>query len=252
MEQPQNPNNHQNNRDGKQSNNSPITPITGTLLSLTLYVLGVAILGWLIHDYIPLGERGKLFTESVFSLAIVIVVIIQARIYFRQARALDAQLEETRKATRYGQSAYITVKSIGLTKFNIGELIEAQVVFVNTGNTPAYQVDSFTKGGMRREPFTFSISDLVKESPDDGIKSGGILGARQDTYTQIVKSRALLTDIGIEREKHLPYHVWGVVFYTDIFKRRRWTQFCFQRRPGETGFNLGISDANKTSDQEEG
>ncbi|HEV7796934.1 MAG TPA: hypothetical protein VGO73_02165, partial [Pyrinomonadaceae bacterium] len=121
--------------------------------------------------------------------------------------------------------------------------------YVNSGTTPAYNVNTYSQGGPRAEPFTFSITEIVNDDFQHGVYSKGILGPYGDTSKQVIESRFPLAEQGIEMLRTKPYHAWGVVFYQDIFKRDRWTQFCYVWRPETEVFEI-CSDCNRTDDQE--
>jgi hypothetical protein len=71
-------------------NETKTTWIAVASTAVLVFIIIVPGLGILIHDRIPdTAKAFEVFVASVFSLALVIVVIIQAGIYFRQAKALD-------------------------------------------------------------------------------------------------------------------------------------------------------------------
>jgi hypothetical protein len=223
----------------------------------------------------------------VLNLALFAAVLIQAGIYWKQLRemrktlaVLDRQaktqetqsetmqgqldamerqegvmrdsLAETRKSMRYAQSAYITVKAIDATKFSVGEKIEVTVIYSNSGNTPAYNVDTYSRGESREEPFSF-IRDEIATGFQHGVHSKGILAPRDD-MAQVFGTDIPLTIGALAGLRTKPYHAWGVIFYQDIFKRDRWTQFCYVYREkrewtGEKGHFEICADCNKTDDQ---
>jgi hypothetical protein len=168
----------------------------------------------------------------------------------RANEATARSIETAEKTTIYAQRAYITVKSISMTKFIVGEPVEVTIIFVNSGNTPAYKVNTYSRGGPREEPFRFSVAEIKHEGSQHGTHSKGILAPLGDTTTQVFSSGFPLTDDGLKLTKTKPYHAWGVVFYQDIFKRDRWTQFCYVWRPDEGGFHI-CPECNETDDQED-
>src|SRR5260370_5940620 len=157
MKQEDNGKRDANNANRDKAENGVVRPVTGISFAIIVFLLFGGLIFLVVHDYIPdNAKKAEILLASMFSLAIVIVVIVQCGIYFKQAKTFDAQLEETRKATRYGQSAYITVQTLTLTKFTVGEPMEIKLVLVNSGNTPAYNVVCYATGGIQEEPFSFS------------------------------------------------------------------------------------------------
>jgi hypothetical protein len=85
---------------GKGKSKKKKAPIVGVLSAVFLGVLGIVLIGLACAIWIPLGQRGQVFAQSALSLAIFVVVIFQACIYFRQARALDRQVRYAARQTR--------------------------------------------------------------------------------------------------------------------------------------------------------
>jgi membrane protein implicated in regulation of membrane protease activity len=254
-----------------------VSPV-GLPISLRGILLGGGVLLvvlLLISVFLPnLSERVKFFTVNALSLLVLLVIAVQTYIYRRQwevierqekvmqeqSEAMKGQLEamresltETRKSMRYSQAAYITVKAIDATTFIVGEKIEVTIIFTNDGNTPAYNVDTYSRGGGRKEPFSFARDEIKTDFPH-GVPSKGIL-APHDVVTQVFGTDMRLTTSDLARMRRTPYHAWGVVFYQDIFKRDRWTQFSYVwREKREWGDDRGVfeicADCNRTDDQE--
>jgi hypothetical protein len=231
-------------------------------LAVTGGVVGIGGAGfwwllWASRAFDSVTDALTFLTGGTFTLALLLVALVQACVYWSQRgimrqqwQAMQEGLAETRKAMRYGQSAYITVQGIEITQFVVGQPIEVTVIFTNSGITPAYDVNFYSRGGPRSDPFTFSASDIVNDAFQHGVFSQGILAPHGGTTKQIFGSRFPLDEQGIELIRTKPYHAWGVVFYQDIFKRDRWTQFCYRWRPDIRVFEI-CADCNKTDDQEE-
>lgn len=240
-----NPNTGDSNGDEKQSQ------ITGISIAIIVFLLGGFFLWLGIHSYIPdRTESNKLFVESMFSLALVIVVIIQAGIYFRQAKALDAQLELSRNAVKYSEAAYVTVDVAEmLKKLTVGKPILSLVRFVNSGNTPAYDLCIYGHISFEKDGFYFTdqkAMDVGGETP-----SKSILGGHGNTVSQYVSTGVVDKENfeAVIRNK-LKAHVWGIVLYRDIFKRNRWTRFCLiQNNLGDSLFDTSPT-CNDADDEE--
>lgn len=234
-----------------ESGNSNRSPL-GDMQGVCVAAIWVFIALLLVSIFWPsLTERTKFFTGNFFNLVIAFAVIAQVLVTRKQWIAMQDSLAESRRATLYAQSAYITVAGITMTKFNVGELIEVTIVFTNSGNTPAYNINTYTKAGTRKEPFQFTIQEVVNVNSREtsGIASSGILAPNGDSTKQVIQSRIPLTQASFHLLKVQPYHAWGVVSYQDIFKRERWTQFCYVWRPEVRDFEI-CGDCNKTDDQE--
>jgi hypothetical protein len=249
MEQQQNPTNHQNNSEGKQNNNSPIAPITGTSLAIILFALGAAILGWLIHDYIPLGERGKLFTESVFSLAIAIVVIIQAGIYFRQAKALDAQMKIAGDSLIIGNRSLVSV-SVDSDRIEFRPIC---VYLENVGRVPAFEIDvavemiAFTDPKYGNYPdFRAAVCETIQES----YGSLSLQPGNPWLFLSIdLRKHFSKNEITLMAQQSMPLGLRGYVTWQDDFKGqpRQRTNFSFDYKRRSVVFP--VANTSETEEQ---
>jgi hypothetical protein len=59
----------------------------------------------------------------MFSLAIVVVVVIHAIMYFKQAKAMDATLQQGRVALEISERAYVGVRSVDLVLLKVELLL---------------------------------------------------------------------------------------------------------------------------------
>ena len=77
------------------------------------YVFIVAGLWVVIHDNVPnVAKSFEIFIASAFSLAIVIVVIIHACMYYRQAEAMTTAQLHSEKVLKISERAYVGIHSI--------------------------------------------------------------------------------------------------------------------------------------------
>jgi molybdopterin-binding protein len=200
--------------------------------TLVIVVVGVAA-GFYVYSNVSKDSvRLQFWVNFMFSFAALVIVVIQVAIYAQQARfmkqqaaALDAQLELSRKAIRYSDAAYITVNRAEITKRPIvGQTTEASIEFINSGNTPAYEVRTYLYFGIKPEGFTFTHEEAVAMK---GTVSSAVVGGHGATLKQEVQSGYVLTQevLDVIGKDNQYIHIWGVVLYKDVFKRSRWTRF---------------------------
>lgn len=122
MEQEQSRQNGEN--QGEREEAQPqVWSITGTALSIQIFVIALFLLGLGVYGYLPPAERGKVFVDSMFNLAIVIVVIVHAVIYYKQTEAMNAQLaatKETLARERAQIDPRLRVSKVRMENFQVG------------------------------------------------------------------------------------------------------------------------------------
>ena len=122
--------------------------------------------------------------------------------------------------------AWITVQSAGFVSLKVGEPIRVRAVFVNSGQTPAYNL---VTGG--RVEVKYADNPVPNPMPVEEIKFNdgvGILGANGNTYelagdVGVPLNEATLTLINQGRMR---VYMWGMIKYDDVSKNPHWLKFC--------------------------
>lgn len=233
MQQEQSSENKADNNRNNQEPGTAITPFTGTAIAIWVFVIGGAILWLVIHDNVADAAKGfEVFIASIFSLALVIVVVIQAGIYFRQARALDAQLEVSGDSLVISQQSYVGICSIADRTTPQGDII--LIKLENIGHVPADEIAvNIHLNGL--------LLDRAIIPPDVRTKFGHAANEHfgrtklfpgklkieivlpYDKY--VSPSERMLIDAG-----RMAFYVWGKVVYQDGFGKGKETEFSFYHR----------------------
>ena len=193
-------------------------------------LVGGSVLVWAGFHYFTNPDRSKFIAETVLSLLVLTAVALQVYIYQRQWGAMQAGLGLNRESMRYSQSAYITVKDVMTIIEETGKPLEFIVRFVNSGTTPAYHCRVYTHVNNKPRPFRFTHEEA--KNLEGRLISKSILGANGEIFHQRLSTApVVLTKDLLQTEKTMPIHFWGIVTYTDVFKRNRWTTFCYIRVP---------------------
>jgi hypothetical protein len=171
-------------------------------------------------------------------------ILVQALIYRRQWALMQQGLRETREFMQYSHSAYLTIQSVSLNKWDVGDRVEVALKLVNAGTTPAYEVRIYGHISQKAVPFEFARDTALNIGGE--IPGRGIIGPNGDTSHQLLYSKDAVNDEMITKEKSNPLHVWGIIIYCDIFKRERWTEFCYVRQPNSVQF--AVSPNNNQAD----
>jgi hypothetical protein len=119
--------------------------------------------------------------------------------------------------------AYVSIESGGNGRQRRGGRFEFKPVITNNGLTPAEDVQILSRVGLVAPiiPSTFDYALLPAPNP-----SVSTIGPRQSRVHNVIYHRILTI---AERRRvvkgELAFHIYGTVSYTDVFKRRRLTNF---------------------------
>ena len=132
-----------NKRENQQPEITLIWSVSSTATAIWLFLIGAFLLWIFLPDYIPdRAGRAKIFIESIFSLAIVVVIVVHAVMYYKQARTMHAALLQSEKALKITERAYVGVGSIVLTATHSRDIAKRQMQDItltieNIGRLPA-------------------------------------------------------------------------------------------------------------------
>lgn len=247
MQQEQRSQDAGNDNQGKdpQTDVKPIWSITGTATAIQIFLISLFLLWVFIPDYVPdRSDAAKVFIESLFSLAIVIVVVVHAIMYYKQAKAMDAQVQQSERAIKaaednvktvektaiYANRAYVVAKirDVG----NAEEFLGFRLRIENSGNTPANKVIVSYDFGLRETPPCGRIegTDLVEyDSGYSQVERLGVVAPKASYHVISTAGFTMLLPEQLEKwnlEK-LRFYCWGRIYYETIFDEKRHTDFCF-------------------------
>lgn len=221
-----------------------IAPPTLAAICVWTYVVLAVIFWAFLRKQIPIeSEYIKVGVESMFNLALLILVTVQTGLYFRQAKALDAQVaaaqrqtelvdESTKAAERsaiYAQRAYVTAKIRGIGERD--ETLQFWLRIENSGQTPANNVVVVYGCGLRERPpcEKDASGQLVCDNPEPYVKRFGVVAPNKSYH--VLKTPETAFQLPDEYNRfvngELSYYCWGRIVYEDIFNQMRTTWFCF-------------------------
>jgi|ERR1051325_1343473 hypothetical protein len=232
MAQQQRIDNHDNNkqRQDQQAERKPIWTITGTATAIQIFLIITFLLWAFIPDYITNpSDSAKASIESTFSLAIVIVVIVHAMMYYKQAKAMDAQLELSGTALITSNQAYVGIHSIANTETASGKVI--LITLENIGRVPADEI---------RINIHLSGLLLDREVIRDGVRPEFSEHVNEHFGRTKLFPGNLKIEIALPYEKYvsdaeyafiknnwMALYVWGKIVYKDGFGDGKITEFSF-------------------------
>ena len=247
MQQEQNSENTNNNnkRENQQANVRLIWSVSSTATAIHVFLLGVFLLSIFLPDYVPdRADRAKVFIESMFSLAIVVVVVVHAMMYFKQAKAMDAQVQQSERAVKaaennvetvektaiYANRAYVVAKirDVG----NAKEFLGFRLRIENSGNTPANKVIVSYDFGLRETPPCRRVegTDLVEYDPSySQVERLGVVAPKASYHVISTPGFTILLPDQLKKWnlENLRFYCWGRIYYETIFDEKRHTDFCF-------------------------
>lgn len=185
--------------------------------------------------------------QALFSYRALLQVQRQASIMETQAKLMEASLEETRRTIsennrtfQIGNRAYLGAKRGKLKQpVEVEQPIEAEIEFVNKGNTPAFVINS-TTGIYFFKPKRFKLPRLRPKKRDFG--SSGSVSKDGDINFIVKHSPIDEKKMDSFKKGELWLYVWGAFEYKDVFGESHQTNFCvFQAYDGdEDKTRLGI------------
>lgn len=249
MAQEQRIENRNDNKERKdpQTERKPIWTITGTAIAIQVFLISLFFLWVFIPDYVQdRSDAAQVFIESMFSLAIVIVVVVHAMMYYKQARAMDAQVQQTERAIKaaednvetvektsiYANRAYVTAKIRSVTSVTKRlDTFLMRLRIENSGNTPANNLVVVYGCGLKEKPPWEKTPEglLICDSPSPYVTRLGVV-APNDSY-QVVDTPRIsfesIEDFRAFEDGKLAFYCWGNIVYEDIFNEKRHTAFSF-------------------------
>jgi hypothetical protein len=201
--------------------------ITGIAIAFWIFVTSFFLLRLYIYDHVPVDpERTKVLIESMFSLVLAIVVIVQAGIYFKQAKALDKQIKATKEGTIYAQRAYVYAK---IGEVASDDTFDVVLLIENSGNSPANNVRISYKA-------QFKDTDPHKDCGDwDSFRDPrfrprpiGVLPPKIH-FPETIYHRPVPTPEQLRKyyQRGWNFHCWGEILYDDVFGNEWYTSFAF-------------------------
>lgn len=206
--------------------------VTGIAIAIWFFLGGLFLLRLYIYDHIPTDPgRTAVLVESMFSLAIVIVVVVHAVMYLRQAKAMDAQLRVSDTSLVTSNQAYVGIHSIEDHNLSDGRAILMKLE--NIGRVPADNISiSMYLSGLLidrevikkdvRDKFVHDINEYFGRTK---LFPGSLKIEIVIPYDKYVfAAERVLNDKG-----DMAFHLWGKIIYNDGFGKGKETEFSFYR-----------------------
>ena len=224
------------------------------------FIIFVIVIVQLCRNFVTPPQDTTTAILAIIALLTVAAILFQVFVNHKQWEAMQDGLTETRKTIEqsersmmYSQSAYVSVGEIVFEGYRIGERPNAMVKVYNTGTTPAYNVLVFAHLYYKKHPFFFTHTE-VQDWSDVGRKPfPSVLGPHGDDTTQPIFFDRPLDARLLELEKTQPLHFWGLITYTDIFGRDRWTEFCYRKillgQVGDGEDSLAMNESGNDADK---
>jgi hypothetical protein len=140
----------------------------------------------------------------------------------------DKLFDQNERSMQNAQSAYIVVRHVHASSYRLGKPFVIAMDVVNTGNTPAYNVQVFAHLDYQTVPFKFTQAQAKKNPlkaahPATIGPNGDVIG------TQFVMTQEVTGDDLKKEKDSVRVHFWGIITYEDVFGRDRWTEFSHRK-----------------------
>jgi hypothetical protein len=172
------------------------------------------------------------------STLIVLTITLGGVLYYtceadRQNALTEDSLEIMKHQMNIENRPWITVDGVNRGEFQVGEKTKIEVIFINSGNTPAINMRGVSHGGF------LNIENFAPVCVNsDVVMNITVLGPNdKNAFIDYTKKQLSKNDIDSLNNNSLRYYVWGYIYYDDIFSRKHLTEYCFVSRPDIKDFN---------------
>lgn len=189
------------------------------------------------------GEQAKASTDQAKA------AVIQAEAAKQSVGAAQTSARASEQVARIAQQSfyigdrpYVTARNAEIDKFEAGAKPTVIIYFINTGKTPAIevQVGAIVSVGRAPEP-DFNVA--LKQTPSDLVypfmPEGGkmLLPAGGETYAE-AQGLEVLSNATVEEIKSskMFLFVWGVALYKDGLGKNHFLRFCMFYDPNQEAF----------------
>jgi hypothetical protein len=190
------------------------------------FCLFAVLIGLVAHyDVTEHSAKIKFFTEALFSFAALAVVITQAVIYSQQRDAMRQQIEIAQIAER----AYMGIKDVVIVNFKSGEIPYIEVMFLNGGRTPMWNV---------HPPATLRLGTLPPDKfPEYPTERGGLMPAGTQRSVKYHFPRTFTDeDVAQVLSGEERIFLFGKVWFEDCWGDHRDFEFILVLRPADGKF----------------
>jgi len=205
---------------------------------------------------------------SIFSGLVLAAILLQAYIYEKQWRSMQASIDETRRNREIEYRAYVVVKSAGVVPQQNLPLGAITITTFNSGRTPGVgKIKAIFRPLQDSPPEDFPVdineqqsriifaplvdvntrvSLLPIERPNPILSPGTAQPKAKTGPPPAPPALAVPADMQIATPDRWEYYVFGYIEYTDIFNKTHWTKFCVYNVPGSDRWSFcpTFNDAN--------
>jgi hypothetical protein len=221
--------NDHNQGENKQPEVKPIWSTTNTAVAIQIFLLCLLFLWIFIPDYVSPADSAKVFIESMFSLAIVDVVVVHAIMYFKQAKEANNQVQISTTSLVVSNQAYVGIYSIADRQSEQGDII--LIKLENVGRTPADEIRVIGHlNGLLLDRREIS-ADVRPEFGYDFNEHFGrtklLPGKLKVEMVLPYEKYATDSERKLIQKGYLALYVWGKIIYRDGFGDGKETEFSF-------------------------
>lgn len=171
--------------------------------------------------------------DFIFRLLTFAAVCIAGWIYWGQWKAAEKQVSEMVKQRQSDQRAWVTAQPKTAYVFTNDATAYVEIQLSNIGKTPAYAVSNVAVIAWPASQCEYILSN----HPFLPTKASGMIIPSEVSFLRTGKT--YITNIP-------NCFIYGKVWYTDINRRRHWTEFCYFY----TNEAFAVMEGHNTSDDE--
>lgn len=197
-------------------------------------------------------RAGRWYSRLTLAISILSLVVIIIHAYFynkqwrvmtKQAELIERQMKQSTDAFTLQERAWIFMESGGhyvkeLKNFQNTDrtkekLARADMVFRNTGHTPALNIKAWYCVKIKEQPLPDDATKPQLPAPSCRENPFGIIGPNAAfNIGQADEERVVDPETAAKLDNsELKLYTWGVIEYDDFFQQHHMTRFCFTGAP---------------------
>ena len=147
-----------------------------------------------------------------------------ARAADRSATAAETSSNTSRAALEVSERAYLGVTAVGMDKdFTDGQSTKVTAVIANSGKTPAFNVQTRHYFNYVPKPIPLKLPFAKLEL----VSTAELLPLVQLTQASDNVPAPSKDMVELMRQGKLAFVAYGIIEYTDIFRKKRTTKYCY-------------------------
>jgi hypothetical protein len=174
---------------------------------------------------IEIIEVSLIFVYAIFT-------IMEWNTFNSERETMETELREAKDQRVLEERAWLMPSYPRIETNKTGTNFICYIPFINTGKTPALQVQDVIGQGNVLSGIPQPASEPTNNLRFGFVSPGGEYNIAIDTGMLRQNATEWVSKGG-------DFYFYGIIYYSDIFGSRHWTRFCYGRNPDHTEWTFG-------------